>query len=119
MTELLSADFSHDDADSDLKQAVADLKRLAAAGKSTRMKPSGRTPLQEEAEAQLTSLVPGELDSSNLVVEHWSEKTLRDLLETLPDAVVVIDQHGRILLINEQTERFFGYKRAEMLGLAD
>ena len=48
MTELLSADFSHDDADSDLKQAVADLKRLAAAGKSTRMKPSGRTPLQEE-----------------------------------------------------------------------
>ena len=49
-------------------------------------------------------------------MQNWSEQTLRNLLESLPDALVVIGSRGAIALVNEQTERLFGYKREELLG---
>lgn len=45
-----------------------------------------------------------------------SERRFRGLLEAAPDAMVIVDGHGRILLVNEQVERMFGYTRAELLG---
>jgi PAS domain S-box-containing protein len=38
-------------------------------------------------------------------------------LETVPDAMVVVDCHGRIVMLNSQTERLFGYRREQLLGL--
>lgn len=38
------------------------------------------------------------------------------LLELAPDAIVVADPMGQILLVNHQTEVLFGYTRADMLG---
>ncbi len=38
------------------------------------------------------------------------------LIELLPDALIVIDQGGTIVLVNAQTERLFGYLRAELVG---
>jgi PAS domain S-box-containing protein len=38
-------------------------------------------------------------------------------LETVPDAMVVVDRHGRIVMVNSQTERLFGYHREQLLGL--
>jgi PAS domain S-box-containing protein len=46
----------------------------------------------------------------------WARDTLRHLLESLPDALVVIDASGQILLCNRQTEITFGYSRQELLG---
>jgi PAS domain S-box-containing protein len=45
-----------------------------------------------------------------------TEQRFRAFLESSPDAMVIADQEGRILLVNAQTERLFGYRREELLG---
>jgi PAS domain S-box-containing protein len=44
------------------------------------------------------------------------ERMLPGFLEAAPDAIVIVNANGRIVLVNSQTERLFGYSRAEMIG---
>ena len=39
-----------------------------------------------------------------------------DLLETLPDAIVAVDQTGTVVQVNSQTQELFGYGRDELMG---
>src|SRR6202167_256492 len=40
----------------------------------------------------------------------------RALLEGAPDAMVIVNQAGEIILLNLQAEKQFGYRRDELLG---
>jgi PAS domain S-box-containing protein len=44
------------------------------------------------------------------------EETVVGLLEAAPDGILAIDARGRIVLVNAQIERLFGYPRDEMVG---
>ena len=45
-----------------------------------------------------------------------SDDKFRFLLEMLPDAMIIVGRDGKIVLLNAQAERLFGYRREELLG---
>ncbi len=51
----------------------------------------------------------------DITVRKQEEDKFRNLLEAAPDAVVIVDSNGRMVLVNSQTERMFGYTRSELL----
>lgn len=70
------------------------------------------------------SLAPLETDDGVLISaavrdvtnKRREERLFRGLLEAAPDAMVIVDQAGRIVLVNAQVENRFGYERAELIG---
>lgn len=52
----------------------------------------------------------------DITVRKKAEDKFRSLLEAAPDAMVIVDDRGRITLINAQTEKLFGYARSELIG---
>jgi len=54
--------------------------------------------------------------SRDLSGSRETEAKYRGLLEAAPDAMVVVNQGGEIVLLNVQAEKRFGYRRDELLG---
>ncbi|HIA54631.1 MAG TPA: PAS domain-containing sensor histidine kinase [Candidatus Melainabacteria bacterium] len=45
-----------------------------------------------------------------------AEERLRITIEAAPSGMIMVDQDGKIVLVNTQVERLFGYSREELLG---
>jgi PAS domain S-box-containing protein len=63
----------------------------------------------------------GAVTGTSLVERDVSDRRRADdrfraLVEAAPDAIVIVDELGRIEVVNAQTERLFGYERAELVG---
>ncbi len=51
-----------------------------------------------------------------LRVSSDAQRLFGALLESAPDAMLIVDERGAILLANSQTEKLFGYSHEELIG---
>ena len=77
----------------------------------------------EGTETKEQKLMPDVRESENTCAPHTSvpiqissAEVLTQLLEISPDALVVVNQAGTIMMVNKQAEDLFGYAPAELLG---
>ncbi|MBI3805351.1 MAG: PAS domain S-box protein [Nitrospirae bacterium] len=54
--------------------------------------------------------------SEDITERKQAESKFRGLLESAPDAIVIVNRNGLIMVVNAQTERIFGYNRKALLG---
>ncbi|MBQ1092680.1 PAS domain S-box protein [Streptomyces sp. B93] len=70
------------------------------------------TPVEDESGA-VTGFVEVLRDATE---SARAESLFHGLLESAPDAMVIVGQDGRIVLVNRQAEALFGFERAELVG---
>lgn len=68
------------------------------------------SPLRTEAGLMAMSAV------RDISARKRAESKFRELLESAPDAMVIVNRDGVIVLVNSQTETLFGYRRDELLN---
>lgn len=62
-------------------------------------------------------MTPADKPSNQLApAQDVDPRWYRDLVESAPDGMILIDADGRIVLVNAQAERLFGYRRDDLLG---
>ncbi len=55
---------------------------------------------------------------ADITERRRAEEKFRAVVESAPNAMVMIDTHGIIVLTNNQAEKLFGYQRSELVGQA-
>ncbi|MBA4710298.1 PAS domain S-box protein [Aquitalea aquatica] len=118
----------HPDIQSGLRQAIS----RATTGETirydvvVRMKHDSRmtidfmlTPLMDDA-GQICNLIASGIDitarKQNEQALQISETYFREVVESTPDGLMMVDPHGTIRLINTRMEQLFGYSRHELVG---
>jgi len=68
------------------------------------------SPFKTAKSTQIISII------RDITAQKEAEAKFRNLLESAPDGIVVVDESGTIVIVNSQAEKMFGYSRDEMIG---
>ncbi len=68
------------------------------------------TPIEDEGELLIASTI------RDVSEREPSEAYFRQLLKLAPDAMIILDDEGRISIVSDQVEKMFGYSREELTG---
>jgi PAS domain S-box-containing protein len=71
---------------------------------------------EEKAALEIVALALGEAIERSLSERHVGEIIHTTLLQSALDAVIIIDESGKILEFNPAAEKMFGYERADIIG---
>nr|WP_242539031.1 PAS domain S-box protein [Trinickia acidisoli] len=80
-------------------------------GKRTHVDANGAPTFDSEGK-----LVGSVLVLHDVTERERAEERFRVAVEAAPNAMIMVDLAGKMTLVNTQTERLFGYTRAELLG---
>jgi PAS domain S-box-containing protein len=70
----------------------------------------------KSAAATSGDALKGNASKSSWLDPRWIETSFWNVLESTPDAMLLVDTAGKIVLVNRQAEVLFGYPRQELLG---
>lgn len=70
----------------------------------------GLNPIQDDAQGRvLASII-------DITERKRAEERFRRVVESAPNAIILVARDGRIVMVNAQTEKLFGYAREELIG---
>lgn len=102
----------------ELLKSVVSLASLAISRKQHEEKIRNiNTELELKVEERTNQLAATNENLQQEMKEHKkAEERIRLIVESAPNAIILVDAKGFIQLVNKQTENYFGYHRDELIG---
>lgn len=95
----------------ELKQATEEMRRL---NETLEQRIMNRAAELEESNERLQAEITERKQAESVL--RRSEEQFRTVVESAPNGILLVDGGGRIVLVNEQIERQFGYRREELIN---